>query len=287
MHLLLALLLLSAQQPALPAPSAVASPAARAATPSDSEIGPEDILKVTVYGHDDLSLTLVVQPDGTFVYPLVGRVKAAELTTKELEQKLAVLLAQGYIRNPQVTVVVQEHRSRIVHVVGEVARPGPYALTGSRTLMEVLSRAGPLTPGAGVEVVVIRPAVASGGAQAGEPTAAGSETAQAEVFRVNLREIEAGRLDRNLELRPNDTIMVPAAPRIYVTGEVRQPGGFAFAPGISVRQAISMAGGFTENASTGKLRIVRTVAGHAKELKVGIDDPVEPGDTILVKEKIF
>jgi polysaccharide export outer membrane protein len=284
MPLLLALLMLSAQAPALPAPS----PAARPALVSDSEIGPEDILKVTVYGHDDLSLTLVVQPDGSFVYPLVGRVKAAELTTKELEQKLAVLLAQGYIRNPQVTVVVQESRSRIVHVVGEVARPGPYALTGGRTLMEVLSRAGPLGPGAGAEVVVIRPAQPSRSPQAVGAAEPGSEAAaQSEVFRVNLREIEAGKLDRNLELKPNDTIMVPAAPKIYVTGEVRDPGGFAFAPGITVRQAISMAGGFTANASTGKLRIVRSVAGRAKELKVGIDDAVEPGDTILVKEKIF
>jgi polysaccharide export outer membrane protein len=284
MPLLLVLLMLSAQAPALPAPA----PAARPTLASDSEIGPEDILKVTVYGHDDLSLTLVVQPDGSFVYPLVGRVKAADLTTKELEQKLAVLLAQGFIRNPQVTVVVQEHRSRLVHVVGEVARPGPYVLTGSRTLMEILSRAGPLGAGAGAEVVVIRPAHPPQGPQTLEAAQAGSEAAQqAEVFRVNLREIEAGRLDRNIELRPNDTVMVPAAPKIYVTGEVREPGGFAFAPGITVRQAISMAGGFTENASAGKLRIVRSVGGRAKELKVSIDDAVEPGDTILVKEKLF
>jgi polysaccharide export outer membrane protein len=289
MPLLLILLLLPAQAPAPPVPSgAPPRSAPQRGAPQDPEIGAEDILKVTVYGHDDLTLTLVVQPDGSFVYPLVGRVKAAELTTKELEQKLAVLLAQGFIRNPQVTVVVQESRSRIVHVAGEVARPGPYPLTASRTLMELLSRAGPLAAGAGTEVIVIRPLEpVRGPLTLGEASGGADGTPQAEVIRINLRDIEAGRLDRNVTLKPNDTVLVPAAQKIFVTGEVREPGAFSFQSGITVRQAISMAGGFSESASTGKLRIVRSIDGRAREIKVRIDDPVEPGDTILVKEKIF
>ena len=90
----------------------------------DYEIGPEDILKITVYGHEDLTQTVLLQADGTFNYPLIGRIKADGMTPKQLEQKLAALLARDYVRNPQITVVVQEFRSKTVFVVGEVDPPG-------------------------------------------------------------------------------------------------------------------------------------------------------------------
>jgi polysaccharide export outer membrane protein len=131
------------------------APAAQTAQ-ADYQIGPSDILRVTVYGHEDLTQTILVQPDGTFTFPLVGRVKGSDMTPAELEKKIGILLARGFIRNPQVTVVVQEYRSKTVYVVGEVARPGPYPLAGRTTLVEVLAKAGP-TPNAGAEVVVVRP----------------------------------------------------------------------------------------------------------------------------------
>ena len=109
-------------------------------------------------GHEDLTQTIVVQPDGTFIYPLIGRVKAGDLTPKELERKITTLLAQGFVRNPQVTVSVQEYRSKTVFVVGEVSRPGSYSMSGRMTVLELLSKAGP-TSAAGVEVVIVRPKV--------------------------------------------------------------------------------------------------------------------------------
>jgi len=285
MGLLLALLIQAVQAP----PPA---PAVQASRPSslDYEIGAQDVLKVTVYGHEDLSLSLVVQSDGTFMYPLVGRVKAADMTTKELEQKLTVLLSQGFIRNPQVTVNVQEHHSKTVYVVGEISRPGTYPLSEGHTLVEILSRAGPLLPGAGSEVVVIRPERAVQGpllppeaAPEGEVAVAG----QAEVSRIDMRRLQAGELAQNLALRPGDTVFIPQAPKVYVSGEVRNPGAYPFAPGMTVRQAISLAGGFTEHASAGRLRVVRQSEGKSHELKVKIDDVVKPGDTLVVKESWF
>lgn len=253
------------------------------------QIGPDDILRVTVYGVDDLTQTVVVQADGTFTYPLIGRVKAADLTAKELQQQITAQLARGFVRNPQVTVLVHEYRSKTVYVVGEVARPGPYPLSGDDTVLEMLARAGP-TAGAAAEVVVIRP---KAGAKApvlpAQLEGAGAATAanQADVIHVNLRDIQMGRLDQNVALMPNDTVFVSQAPRIYVTGEVRNPGAFFFAPGLSVRQAVSMAGGLTPDGSAGRLRVVRTIDGKSKELKIKLDDPVQPGDTIEVKAKLF
>jgi polysaccharide export outer membrane protein len=138
-----------------------------------------------------------VQPDGTFTFPLVGRVKGSDMTPAELEKKIAILLSRGFIRNPQVTVVVQEYRSKTVYVVGEVARPGPYPLSGRTTLVEVLAKAGPTTA-AGAEVVVVRPqqGVAVVGPVLPTEVAEGEEAPpdkpRAEVIRVNMTVIQAG-----------------------------------------------------------------------------------------------
>jgi polysaccharide export outer membrane protein len=258
----------------------------------DYRIGAGDILRVTIYGHEDLSQTVLVQPNGRFAFPLIGVVEAAEATPAELEARIRSALAKGLIRDPQITVVVQEYRSRIVYVVGEVTRPGAYALAGDTSVVEILSRAGPLSANASSEVVVVRPA-----AQVARPIlptevatakdAGAGGTAQAEVLRVDMREIRAGRLDKNLALKANDTVFVPEAARIFVTGEVRSPGAFPFTSGLTVRQAVGLAGGFTEDASTGSARLVRELDGTTKTVKVKLEERLQPGDTVVVKAKLF
>jgi polysaccharide export outer membrane protein len=98
----------------------------------------------------------------------------------------------------------------------------------------------------------------------------------------------SGRLEENLLLRPNDTVFVPVAERIFVTGEVRNPGAFPWSAGLTLRQAVSLAGGFTEDASTGSARVVRAAAGgQTQTIKMKLDEPLRPGDTVLVKAKLF
>jgi polysaccharide export outer membrane protein len=283
----------AAAAPAAAPVAAEAAPPAPAAAPSVSppateyQIGPEDILKVTVYGHEDLTQTVVVQSDGTFVFPLIGRIKGGDLSPKELERKITVLLSQGFIRNPQVTVLVQEYRSKTIFVVGEIMRPGTYPLSGSRTLVEALAKAGPTTANAGAEVVIVRPQGEVQGPVLPNQVGEGSASAMAEVIRVNMRDIQAGDLTKNVLLRPNDTVFIPQAPKVFVSGEVRNPGAYPFAPGTTVRQAISLAGGLTEDGSSGRIRVVRTVDGKSRELKIKLEDSVQPGDTIVVKSKLF
>jgi polysaccharide export outer membrane protein len=292
--LLLALLAaapMAAQTPPAQAPAQAAPDPAS----SDYLIGPSDILAVTVYGHPDLTQTVLVQPDGTFTYPLVGRVKGSEMTPAELEKKIGILLARGFIRNPQVTVVVQEYRSKTAYVVGEVARPGPYPLSGRTSLVEVLARAGP-TPNAGAEVVVVRPQkgvavtgpvlpteVAEGGAE-GESAA---EKPRAEVIRIAVGDIQAGELEKNLLLQPNDTVFVPQAPKVFVSGEVKSPGAYGWFPGMTARQLISMAGGLTPDGSDGRLKVVRPVGGRSEEDKIRLDEAMKPGETLVVRRRLF
>lgn len=263
-----------------------------APAPHEYVVGPEDILKITVYGHDDLSQLVVVQPDGSLVFPLIGRVEASEKTIRDIERTITDRLLKGFIRDPQVTVTVSEYRSHMVFILGEVARPGSYPLTARTTVVEILARAGPMTSNAGMEVLVVRPQPGVQGpvlpSQVGDAAAGASEgTRRAQVFRINVPDLQAGELEKNLVLMTNDTVFVPVAPKIFVSGEVKSPGAFPFAQGLSVRQAITLAGGLSEDGSTGRIRIVRESAGRTKELKAALEDRLMPGDTVVVKAKLF
>ena len=122
------------------------------------------------------------------------------------------------------------------------------------TVLELLSKAGP-TSAAGVEVVIVRPKVAVTGPlvpvdPSGAPNA--DVASQADLIRVNIRDIQMGQLDKNVLVRPNDTIFVTQAARIFVTGEVRTPGAITFWPEATIRKAINTAGGFTRRRGHGK-----------------------------------
>lgn len=245
-------------------------------------IGPEDVVRITVYGHEDLTQSVVVEPDGTVVFPLLGRIKAAGLTPRELEQSLVSQLEDGYIRKPQVAVVVQAYRSNVVYVMGEVTRPGRMPLPDARTLVEVLALAGPLLGTAGSEVLVLR-------ARAGVPVpAAGADPAAAagEVIRVELGELQAGAAQSNIVLRPGDTVLVPRAARVYVTGRVKNPGAYPIAPGMTVRQAIGLAGGFAGRARS-TVRVVRKAEGGTSEVKARLDERLRADDTVVVEGGSF
>lgn len=261
---------------------------------ADYQIGPEDVLKITVYGHEDLTQVVVVQSDGSFTFPLLGRVVASGTSPDALAVRMTEGLARGFVRNPQVSVVVQEYRSKTVFVVGEVAKPGSYAIQGTMTLVEVLAKAAPTTS-AGSEVVIVRPRVAAKGpvlpddaAVAGFDGATLASQLDADVLKVNTRDIQLGRLDRNIALVAGDTVFVTQAGKVYVLGEVRNPGAYTYQPGLTVRQAISLAGGYTADAATGKVRIIRDTSRRAKdEIKVELDAAVQAGDTVIVKAKLF
>ena len=285
----LVLILAAAVQAATPAPAFPPDTARDASSTEeagrDYRVGPEDVLHIAVYGHPDLTQTVAVQADGAFVFPLVGRVGAKDLAVPDLERKLQDLLARGYIRDPQVAVTVQQYRSKVVFVMGEVARPGAYPLVGTRRLLEVLAKAGPMTPSAGSEAVVVRARNPEARPVLPAEVAGAAPGALAEVIHVDLRDIQAGDLAQNVALLPRDTVFVPAAPRVFVSGHVPSPGGYPFAPGTTVRQAVGLAGGSARSA--GRIRVLREIGGRARPVPVGLDDLVQAGDTIIVRGGLF
>src|SRR5215510_9818436 len=123
---------------------------------TDYRVGPQDVLTITSYDQADLSGKFTVEADGTFTYPLIGRVKAGGLTLRGLEESLkARLKDEGFFRNPQVTVSVEIYKSQKVYVIGEVRMPGPYPLSGDMSLVEAIARAGSTLPTASGEVIIV------------------------------------------------------------------------------------------------------------------------------------
>jgi polysaccharide export outer membrane protein len=133
-----------------------------AQTPADYVIGPQDVLAIAVFDQTELSGRYSVETNGTFSFPLVGRVTAAGLTLRQFEKELTARLADGFFKNPQVTVGIEQYRSQRVFVMGEVRQPGPVALTGGMTLIEALARAGSTLTTASGELSIVRSKNSSG-----------------------------------------------------------------------------------------------------------------------------
>jgi polysaccharide export outer membrane protein len=244
-------------------------------------IGPEDVVTVTVLNEPSLSGQFRVENDGEFSFPFLGRVKAGGRTADEVALSIKARLADGYLRHPQVTVGVDQFRSQSVFVLGEVRTPGKYVLTGPVTLLDALAKAGATTSDAGPEIQILHPRDAA----AGSPTLPNQR--DAEVVIVNMREIQDGRLSRNVRIRDGDTIFVPKAERFFVVGMIRNAGSYILERDMTVLQAISTAGGISERGSSRRIRIVRIVANERKEFDAEPTDLVQPNDTIVVRQRIL
>ena len=282
----------------------------------DYEIGPADVVVVTVLSQPAMSGDMTVEPDGMLNFPFLGRVKASGLSPAQLERKLATLLADGYLKRPQVSVAVKQYRSQRVFVTGEVIRPGPYGLRPGRSLLTLLQDVGDLTPNVGHEVIVIRapaPAAWPSGSAAstegesvngsggdGQPTSPPAppaptprpgplypgEVPGSQIFRLNLRDVRSGYPDKDMTLEVGDTVYLPKAAQIYVSGHVARPGPYRYEEGLTVFQALALAGNPTDRGST-KVKIVRLVDGRRKELRPKMTDPLLPEDTLHVPERFF
>jgi len=255
---------------------------AQSSSAADYVIGPQDVLTIQVFDQADLGGKYTVEADGTFTFPLVGRVTAGGMTLRNFEAELKKKLADGYFKNPQVTVAVEQYRSQRVFVMGEVRNPGPVPLIGGMTLIEALARAGSTLPSASGDVAIVRAPQGVKG-----PTLPDGGVKGTDMVRVNIRELESGSMEHNVNLHDGDTIFVPRAESVYVFGQVKTPGAYAIQQNTTVLQALSLAGGVTENGAMNRIRIVRLMNGEKKEIKVKLTDLVKPGDTIIVPEKFF
>ena len=202
--------------------------------------------------------------------------KAAGQTIAQVESDIRTRLADGYVVNPQVAIGVAQFKSQRVFVVGEVRTPGVVPLSGTLTLIEALTRVGSLTEFAGGELVVIRPPE---GKQVDGPVLSGDPGAR-EVLRLDIQPLQAKGPTSNIQLEDGDTVVIPRAEVIYVTGQVNAPGTYNYERDMTLLRAISKASGVNEMGSDKRLKILRIVDGKRIELKASLGDKVQPGDTV-------
>jgi polysaccharide export outer membrane protein len=263
-------------------------PAAGAGPQEDYRLGPEDEIEIRVWNHDDLTRRLRVGLTGTISFPFVGELRAQGLTTLELQKELESRLGPRFIVDPHVSIIVTEFKSQKFFVVGNVQKPGTYPLTKPIKVMEAISLAGGVLSGTASKSVSVGIAIivrAQPGEKADQPRLP-EQTPAGQKITVSLSAALAGDPDQNLEIKSGDTIYVPQL-SYYVAGEVKGPGRFPYEEKMTVLMAITTAGGLTDKASARRIYIIREHSGQKEKIRVKMNDPIRPGDTIVVPESWF
>src|SRR6185369_13060263 len=177
---------------------------------------------------------------------------------------------------PQVSVFITEYKSKKVTTLGEFTKPGLVELRGNSTLMEVISNAGGITVNASETLIVKRKIL--------KPDGPGEDLTI--VVDLN-RLLEKGDISTNIMVKDGDSIYVPRAAFIYVSGEVKTPGAYKVTKGLTVLRSITLAGGFTQKASKDRTTIVRKTDRGEFTLEAHMEDHVMPDDIIVVPESFF
>jgi polysaccharide biosynthesis/export protein len=175
---------------------AAASPTVSPMKPHDDSyvIGIDDLLAVSVWKEPEVSRAVPVRSDGKISLPLAGEIQASGETPRKLEQTITAKL-QSYIAEPEVTVIVQEIRSRKFNILGQVSRPGSYSLTNAPTVLDAIALAGGFRDFAKQKgIYVLRQ----------------SPDGRESRLHFNYKDVIKGKkLDENVALQPHDTIVVP------------------------------------------------------------------------------
>ncbi|MFH0984179.1 MAG: SLBB domain-containing protein [Candidatus Omnitrophota bacterium] len=236
--------------PILPAQEMTVDPAVSNPS-SEYQIGPENVLQIDVYygKSEKLSQKVRVSSRGVINFPLVGEVSVAGLTVSQLQERLKEILEKDYLVNPQVTVFIEEYST--VTIMGEVKKPGAYPIKGRLTVVGLISMAEGFAENASPNDVKVLHINADG-------------TQQESIVRVqDLMSKNSG--DRGgVLLRSGDVVNVPKS-TVTIMGEVKKPGAYPTKGSLTVIELISLAEGFSENASPNEVKVMRTNLDGTKQ----------------------
>lgn len=277
----------------------------------DYRLGPGDVLSINVSGLREFNQRTRVSNSGRLRVPYVGIMFVVDMTTSELEAEITRRIkAQELVNQPTVRVEVEEHRARPAYVIGEVAAPGQFVITGEVYLMDLLSRAGGLLPSAADSGMLYRrntgrPSVRAriftpgeGPPPEAEPAPpVRNEVRTEEVTDVDFESLSDGsRPELNVRLEGGEVLYVPRRreENIYVIGDVNVPGAYILPRRgeITAAQAIIYAGGTLATAANGDTFLMRHDAeGNRQEIPIDFpaivagdkpDIPVKKDDIIFV-----
>ncbi len=218
-------------------------------------LGPNDVIRIQVYGEEDLSIESKIDGDGNIRLPLLGTILVGGKTITELQETLTERLAAGYVRNPRVTIYIVKHRN--FYLSGGVRSPGGYSYEEGLNVQKAISLAGGLTEKAERGALHILRRV--GG--------------QEETIPVQLDTL----------VHPDDIIVVAEGQKFFVSGEVKTPGRYLYEKSLSVSKALGLAGGRTDKAEKSTVKVTRLTSGLAETFALSPDAEVLPDDILVVE----
>lgn len=258
---------LAASPAPAPVPAQPVRPAGAAAAAPDADyvLGPEDVIEVEVLGRTDFTARVKVNQDGNVLLPYLGSFPAANQTADQLAAKVKqALISRGLFTDPILRLEVVGYASKYVTVLGELPRPGLIPVDRPTRLSELLARVGGVNPNS-ADYVNVR-----------------SENGDTKKYSIKV--LATGDLSQDPYIKPGDKIFVPKAELFYISGQVRAPGTYAIETDMNLRTAIARGGGLTDIGSD---KGVKVTHADGKADKEKLDTPVQPGDVIVVGEKLF
>lgn len=253
---------------------AAASAPAKAVAPVEYRLGPGDVVRITVFQNPDLTVEARITEGGSLSFPLLGNVNLGGRTVGAAEQLIADGLRNGnFVRQPQVTVTVLQVRAHQASVIGQVNRPGRYALEQAEMrLSDLVAIAGGVSVG-GSDIVVLT------GTREGRPL-------RLEVDLPML--FTTGGREKDPLVQNGDVIWVDRQPLIYIYGEVQRPGAMRLERDMTLMQALATGGGLTPRGTEKGIRVHRKADdGKVRVLQPGMDDKLKDGDVVYVRESLF
>ena len=253
---------------------AVAQPSTLTAAAAEYRLGSGDVVRINVYQNPDLAIETRVTEAGLISYPLLGSIRVGGLSVTATEKLIADGLRSGnFVKQPQVTLVVMQVRGNQASVLGMVNRPGRYPIeVADMRLTDLLAMAGG-TAVNGSDMVVVT------GTRDGKPFRA--EVDMPSVFAT-------GGTGKDMLINNGDSIWVDRQPLVYIYGEVQRPGPMRVERGMTVMQSLATGGGLTQRGTQKGIRIHRRVAdGKVQVMEPMLDDKVQDGDVVYVRESLF
>lgn len=253
---------------------AAAQPNTQTAAAAEYRIGSGDVVRINVYQNPDLAIETRVTEAGLISYPLLGSIRVGGLSVTATEKLIADGLRSGnFVKQPQVTLVVTQVRGNQASVLGMVNRPGRYPIeVADMRLTDLLAMAGG-TAVNGSDMVVVT------GTREGKPFRA--EVDMPSVFAT-------GGTGKDMLINNGDSIWVDRQPLVYIYGEVQRPGPMRVERGMTVMQSLATGGGLTQRGTQKGIRIHRKATdGKVQVLEPVLDDKVQDGDVVYVRESLF
>ena len=222
-------------------------------------IGEGDLLQISVFEAKELDKTVRVNSRGFISLPLVGEVHISGLTAIEAEEKIEEMYKTRFIKDPHVSIFVEEQISQRITLVGQFKNPGTYDYLSNQRLLDAIALGGGLSEKAAQVVQVRRTRYVQG-----EPT----------TFVVDLdRLVKEGRIESNIRVNGGDVLFVPEAGVFFVDGAVKRPGAYPIKHQTVVQEGIVEAGGFESFAKKDIIRLVRiTETGERKIIELDLNE---------------